>query len=105
MTCKHPRPSWWLLYLLLPLMIGLLYLESQTPWTAGWHRAAQIGIVLITYDLVWLWLRANEGALLWEDLEKTSSNSKFGKFCYDSLPLCLHFYTQKGHFSPLKRLK
>lgn len=71
MTCKHPRPSWWLLYLLLPLMIGLLYLESQTPWTAGWHRAAQIGIVLITYDLVWLWLRANEGALLWEDLEKT----------------------------------
>lgn len=70
-TSKYPRPRWWLLYLLLPLMIGLLYLESRALWTTGQHQAAQISITLITYGLMWLWLKANEGALIWEEVEKT----------------------------------
>ena len=56
-------PKWWQLYALFPLLILLLVLEHQLPISAGDHQAAQIGIILLIYGLIHLWLRANALAL------------------------------------------
>jgi hypothetical protein len=54
MTHKQPRPAWWLLYTLMPVMGGLLLVESRASLSPGGHKAVQVGIVLFTYGLVWL---------------------------------------------------
>lgn len=61
---KPRRPAWWRLYALVPLMGGLLMLESYAPLSPGWHECVQIGIVLFVFGLVWVWVRANAVALL-----------------------------------------
>jgi hypothetical protein len=67
MTHQQPRPAWWLLYGLVPVTGGLLLLESRASLPAGGHTAAQVGIVLFTYGVVWLWLRVNALWLVWSD--------------------------------------
>jgi hypothetical protein len=67
MTHKQPRPAWWLLYTLMPVMGGLLLVESRASLSPGGHKAVQVGIVLFTYGLVWLWLRVNALRLIWSD--------------------------------------
>jgi hypothetical protein len=58
------QPIWWVLYTLVPLMGGLLVLESGISLSPAGHKFAQISIVVCIYGLVWLWLRANALALL-----------------------------------------
>jgi hypothetical protein len=62
-THTQRRPAWWMLYALVPVMGGLLLLESRASLSPGWHKAVQIGIILFVYGLVWVWIRANDGAL------------------------------------------
>ncbi len=57
------NPKWWQLYLLLPFAVLLFVLERQLPFSTGGHQAVQIGIVLVIFGLVHLWLRANRVAL------------------------------------------
>ncbi len=70
MHTNKQRPSWWLLYLSLPLMIGLILLEIRLPLSDIGHRFAECIIVLIVFGSMWLWLKANAGALIQEDLER-----------------------------------
>jgi hypothetical protein len=67
MTHRQPRPAWWLLYTLGPIMGGLLLVETRAPLSPGGHTAVQVGIVLFTYGSVWLWLRVNALRLIWSD--------------------------------------
>ena len=57
------RPRWWQLYLTLPLLLALFLVERRLRLSAGGHLAAQIGIVLLIYGLIDVWLRANARAL------------------------------------------
>jgi hypothetical protein len=61
---KTREPAWWMLYALVPVMGGLLVLEFRAPLSPGWHKGVQIGISLFVYGLVWLWLWANDSAIL-----------------------------------------
>jgi hypothetical protein len=61
---KTREPAWWMLYALVPVMGGLLVLEFRSPLSPGWHKGVQIGIILFVYGLVWLWLWANDSAIL-----------------------------------------
>jgi hypothetical protein len=70
MQTKPSRPRWWVLYLVLPLMIGLFLWETRAPLSLGEHRAAEIGIILFIFSLVWLWLKVNSGALIAEEQEE-----------------------------------
>jgi hypothetical protein len=63
MTHTQRRPAWWMLYALVPVMGGLLLLESRASLSPGWHKAVQMGIILFVYGLVWVWVRANDVAL------------------------------------------
>ena len=69
MQRKRQHPSYWLLYLSLPVMIGLFLLQMRLSLSDTGHQLAQIMIVLIVYGSIWLWLKANQGAIIWEDLE------------------------------------
>ena len=57
---KISRPKWWLLYLLLPVLVGLLVIEIRIPISEMGHRVVEVGIVLLVFGLIELWLRAND---------------------------------------------
>jgi hypothetical protein len=61
---KTREPAWWMLSALVPVMGGLLVLEVRAPLSPGWHKAVQVGIIVFVYSLVWLWLWANDVAML-----------------------------------------
>jgi len=67
---KKQRPSWWLLYLSLPMMIGLFLIEMHLSLSDTGHRLAELIIILVVYGSISLWLKANTGALIQEDLER-----------------------------------
>jgi hypothetical protein len=64
MTDKPRQPAWWMLYAVVPVMGGLVLVEARASFSPGWHKAVQIGIILFVYGLVWVWLRANDSAML-----------------------------------------
>jgi hypothetical protein len=61
---KTREPAWWMFYALVPVMGGLLVIEFRAPLSPGWHKGVQVGIILFVYGLVWVWLRANDLAML-----------------------------------------
>ncbi len=67
---KGNKPSWWLLYLTVPLMIGALLVESQLDASVEVHRVMEFGIVVVGFGLMWLWVHANESALVYQEYEK-----------------------------------
>jgi hypothetical protein len=63
MSSEHARPKWWQVYLTLPLLFVLFIIESRLKISTRGHQAVQIGIILLVYGLIHLWLRANAKAL------------------------------------------
>jgi hypothetical protein len=66
------EPGWEMLYALVPVMGGLLVLEFRAPLSPGWHKAMQVGIILFVYSLVWVWLWANDRAMLQGSANRSS---------------------------------
>lgn len=60
---QHTRPKWWQVYLTLPLLIALFAMDSRLKISMRGHQVVQIGIVLLVYGLIHLWLKANATAL------------------------------------------
>lgn len=63
MNSSDARPKWWQLYLTFPLLIGLFAMDSRLKISILGHQVVQIGILLIVYGLIHLWLKANSSAL------------------------------------------
>jgi hypothetical protein len=63
-------PRWGILYMIVPLAAGLFWLEMKAPFSETGHRAVDVGIVLLIFGLVELWLRTNRLAFLREDYRK-----------------------------------
>jgi len=63
MKTNYARPKWWQVYLTFPLLIALFMLDSRLKLSERGHMAVQIGIILIVYGLIHLWLKANARAL------------------------------------------
>ena len=63
MTSSDARPKWWQLYLTFPLLIALFVLDSRLKISTRGHQVVQIGILVIVYGLIHLWLKANSSAL------------------------------------------
>ena len=57
------KPSWWLLYLLVPLVVGLFLMVDSVAIPSGWRPAAQIAVLLLVFALVYAWLERNSVAL------------------------------------------
>jgi hypothetical protein len=67
---KTIRPRWWTLYLTFLSGLSLLFVESQIMVSANLHRFIEIGIVLLMFGLVFVWLSANQQGLMQEDRER-----------------------------------
>lgn len=63
MSSSNLRPKWWQLYLTFPLLIALFVLDARLKISTRGHQGVQIGILLLVYGLVHLWLKANASAL------------------------------------------
>ena len=63
MYSRDVRPKWWQLYLVMPLFLLLFAMDNRLKLSVRGHQAVQIGIVLLVYGLVRLWLKANSSAL------------------------------------------
>ena len=63
MSSLNPRPKWWQLYLTFPLLIMLFMVDHRMRLSQRGHVVVQIGIVLLVYGLIHLWLKANAVAL------------------------------------------
>jgi hypothetical protein len=64
------RPKWWQLYLTFPLLIGLFVLDHRLRLSTRGHLMLQIGILLLVYGLIYMWLKANAFALSRGDQEQ-----------------------------------
>ncbi len=62
--------NWWLLYLVVPFMIGLLLFEGHLNIPPAVHQVLEIGIVVLSFGLMALWVNVNQGAILTEQLKK-----------------------------------
>jgi hypothetical protein len=63
MSSNYARPKWWQVYLTIPLLIALFVLDSRLKLSVRGHQAMQIGIILLVYGLIHLWLKVNAKAL------------------------------------------
>jgi hypothetical protein len=63
MSSSNLRPKWWQLYLTFPLLVLLFMLDNRIKLSQRGHVVVQIGILLLVYGLVHLWLKANAVAL------------------------------------------
>lgn len=62
-SAHYAHPKWWQLYLTFPLLIALFMLDNRLRLSVRGHQVAQIGILLLVYGLIHLWLKANATAL------------------------------------------
>ena len=70
MLSTNIRPKWWQLYLTFPLLIALFVLETRLRVSVRAHQAVQIGILLLVYGLIHIWLKANRSALSQMDRDR-----------------------------------
>ncbi len=70
MSSSNLRPKWWQVYLTFPLLIALFIMDSRLKISVRGHQVVQIGIILLVYGLIRLWLKANASALSKMDQEQ-----------------------------------
>ena len=63
MSTQKRHPRWWQLSLLVPLMMGLLLLDTHMWLSAVEHQIIGVGAVLLMYGALACWLWANQAAL------------------------------------------
>ena len=66
---ERQRPSWWQLWLLLPALGILAFLEARALLSPAGHRVVEVAIILVVYGLVSIWVRANQARLLRESCD------------------------------------
>ncbi len=71
---SSPKPKWWLLYALLPIMAALLALDHLLNVPEPIHQIVEILILVLIFGLMALWVVAN-GAALSHDSEKIDPRS------------------------------
>ena len=65
---KSPKkPNAWVLFSILPFMAALLWLDGDLRIPVAVHQILEIGIVLLAFGLMALWVHANQAALIEED--------------------------------------
>ncbi len=61
---KRSRQSWWQLYALALIMIGLLILAHYLAPSPGWRTFLDIGVVVLGYGVITVWVEAHSTVLL-----------------------------------------
>jgi hypothetical protein len=85
MSKKHNKPAWWVLYILVVVMIGALIAESRDGLPSWANEIGGIGILLIFFALVVIWLSVNASAL-WEEESELAKRENYRIREYDPEP-------------------
>ncbi len=72
---RNAKPTWWMLYALLPLAAGLLLAAHLAPLSLGLREFTEASVSLMTMGAIALWLHANRIALILEDHQQDSSGT------------------------------
>ncbi|MEW5956785.1 MAG: hypothetical protein AB1801_03605 [Chloroflexota bacterium] len=85
---KRSRQTWWPLDVLALMMIGLLFLVHRLAPSPGWRAFLEVGVVVVGYGLIALWLETHPNISLprppveedslvvqWPELEMSASLS------------------------------
>jgi hypothetical protein len=81
MRTSNSRSRWWQLYLTFPLLIVLFILDARLKISVRGHQAVQIGIVLLVFGLIHLWLKANAATL------SNTDQKKYGRITVIRIPV------------------
>jgi len=72
MAKKQSKPSWWILYVLVILMIVVLIAASQDGLPNWANEIGDVGIIVLVFGAMALWVKVNMPALLNEEMSKPS---------------------------------
>jgi len=72
MQLQNRRPKWRLLYFIFPVLLALFVLDSRLNISMRGHQIVQIGSLMLTLSLVYIWLKTNTNALSRMDQKKHS---------------------------------
>lgn len=61
---KRSQPTWWSLYILVLILIGLLFLFHTLAPSSGWRTFLELGVVIGGYGLIAWWLETHTTTLL-----------------------------------------
>ncbi len=86
MSSSNLHPKWWQLYLVLPLLLALFIVDHRLKISTRGHQAVQIGIALLVYGLIHLWLKANSRALRRMDQEENHGRIRVIRVPVSQLP-------------------
>ncbi len=86
MSSRTLRPKWWQMYLVLPLLFALFIVDNRLNISTYGHQAVQIGIVLLIYGFIHLWLKANRSALSKMDQEQNGGKITVIRMPFMELP-------------------
>jgi hypothetical protein len=62
------RVPWWQAFAFVPLLVGLFVGEQRLRFSPAGHQTVQVIIVLFIFGLLNLWLKAQDGARIWEEV-------------------------------------
>lgn len=57
------KPRWWVLYCIIPAMVGGMFLANQIGWNPTLKEAASLAIIVGAFGGMALWMNANEGII------------------------------------------
>jgi hypothetical protein len=83
MYSSNRDPKWWQVYLTFPLLLGLFVLDGRLKISSRGHQAVQIGIILLVYMLIHVWLKSNARALSHADRIRYGKNVRVISFIPD----------------------
>jgi len=94
---ERRRPSWWQVWLLLPALGILAFLEARASLSPAGHKVAEVAIILVIYGLVSVWLRANQPGLLRETSDTLSQTGAETTISLPSAPGIIAGSNGNGH--------
>jgi hypothetical protein len=81
MSNKEHKPAWWQLYILVPVMIGLILVEQLDPLPGIASEIIDLSVVVLTFGTMLAWMWINSGLIEFEEMEKDES------LCYLNITL------------------
>ena len=100
MGMEKRHPSWWQLWLLLPALGILAFLEAGASLSPAGHTVVEVAIILVVYGLASVWLRANQAALLRESRDGLSQTRVESVVYLPSAPGIIIGSNGNGHHEP-----
>jgi len=73
MLNQEHKPAWWQLYILVPVMLGLILVEQLDPLPGISSEIVDLSVVVLTFGMMLAWMRINSGLIEYDGMEKDES--------------------------------